>query len=340
VSKKKSKSLFDRFLYLVNSLVAIILLLAYIVPYISPINAPVLAILSLLFPLLFFINIIFAVFWIVRLKRYFLLSLVILVLGFGYSSSVFKFSDKDVSGPNDISLMSYNVRMFNIYNWIKEDSIAQKTYDFINQERPDILAIQEFYDDSQRHLKYPYRYVKTRSKTNKFGLAIYSTFPIVNSGSLNFNSTANNIIYADIQIEQDTVRVYNVHLESYKLNPDKENFGEEDSDKLIKRMKVAFKKQGIQTQKFLSHQENWTGKTLVCGDFNNTAFSWVYRETSKNRLDAFTEAGKGMGSTFNNSYPLRIDFILPDQNFEVTSFKTFHRDYSDHYPILANIRIP
>lgn len=338
MNKKKTKSLFDRFLYLVNSLIAIILLLAYIVPYISPINAPVLGILSLLFPILFIINILFAVFWIVRLKRYFFLSLVILVIGFGYSSSVFKFSAKDTSTSDDIRVMSYNVRMFNIYGWNKEDSIPQKTYDFINQERPDIIAIQEFYDDSQKHLKYPHSYIKTPSKANKFGLAIYSTFPIVNSGSLNFNSTANNIIYADIQIEQDTVRIYNVHLESFKLNPDKENFGEEDSDKLVARMKVAFKKQGNQTQQFLKHQEKWTGKTMVCGDFNNTAFSWVYREIAKNKVDAFTEAGKGMGSTFNNNYPLRIDFILPDQNFQVTSFKTFRLDYSDHYPILATIK--
>jgi endonuclease/exonuclease/phosphatase family metal-dependent hydrolase len=339
VSKKKSKSLFDRFLYLVNSIVAIVLLLAYIVPYISSINAPVLGILSLLFPLIFIINIIFAVFWIARLKRYFLLSLIILVIGFGYSSSVFKFSKKDISTSDDISVMSYNVRMFNIYGWNKEDSIAEKTYSFINDERPDILASQEYYDDSQTHLKYPYQYIKTRSKTNKFGLAIHSAYPIVNSGSLNFESSANNIIFSDIVVNKDTVRVYNIHLESFKLNPDMENFGEEDSDKLLKRMKVAFKKQGIQTQKFLAHQESWKGKSIVCGDFNNTAFSWVYKQIADDRIDAFKEAGKGMGNTFDNSYPLRIDFILPDTNFEVTSFKTFDIDYSDHFPILAKIRI-
>jgi len=339
MSKKKSKSLLDRFLYLVNSLVVIILLLAYAIPYISPINAPILVILSLLFPLIFIINLLFAVVWIVRMKRYFILSTLMLVLGFGYTSSVYKFSKKDTSSSDDISVMSYNVRMFNFYGWNSEDKTAEKTYNFINEERPDILATQEFYEDHQRHLKYPYRYVKTQSKTNKFGLAIHSAYPILNSGSLDFEGSANNIIYSDILVNKDTIRVYNIHLESFKLNPDMENFGQEDSDKLLKRMKIAFKKQGQQTQKFLAHQKQWKGKIIVCGDFNNTAFSWVYKQVVDGKQDAFKEAGKGMGNTFDYSYPLRIDFILPDTNFEVTSFQTFNVDYSDHFPILAKIKL-
>ena len=229
------------------------------------------------------INIVFAIFWVVRLKRYFLLSVLMLVIGFGYTSSVYKFSEKDISTSDDISVMSYNVRMFNVYGWNEKDETAEKTYEFINDKRPDILAIQEFYDDAQLHLKYPYRYIKTRSKTNKFGLAIHSAYPIINSGSLNFESSANNIIFSDILVNNDTIRVYNIHLESFKLNPNMENFGEPDSDKLLRRMKIAFKKQGYQIKKFLLHQQSWNGKSIVCGDLNNTAFSWVYKQVSEGR---------------------------------------------------------
>lgn len=339
MSKKKSKSLLDRFLFLINSILAIVLLLAYILPYISPVKAPSLAIVSLLFPVIFTANLLFAIFWIVRLKRYFMLSTLVIAIGFGYGSSIYKFSGKESVQVDDISIMSYNVRMFNIYEWSTKDSISEKTQEFINSERPDILAIQEFYHGSNVDLKYPYKYIKTKNRTNKFGLAIYSAFPIVNSGSLDFESSANNIIFSDIVKGTDTIRIYNVHLESLKINPNQENFGEKDSDKLMKRMKVAFKKQGYQTEQFLAHQESWKGKSIVLGDFNNTAFSWVYKNIAEGRQDAFKIAGKGTGSTFNYSYPLRIDFILPDMNFEVNQFKTYDTDYSDHFPILARLSL-
>ena len=339
MSKKKSKSLIDRFLFFINSLIAIVLLITYILPYISPIKAPTLAVLSLLFPIVFIVNLLFAVFWIIRMKRYFVLSILVLLLGFGYTSSIYKFSEKGIIQKDDISIMSYNVKMFNLYNWNPIESIPEKASEFLNDQRPDILALQEYYGSEKVNLKYPYQYVKTKGKGNKFGLAIYSAFPIVNSGSLDLEDTANNIIFSDIVIGNDTIRIYNVHLESLGIHPNEENFGEEDSDRLLKRMKVVFKKQGYQTEKFLDHQQNWRGKSIVCGDFNNTAFSWVYKQMIDDRQDAFKEAGKGTGSTFNYTYPLRIDFILPDLDFEVNHFKTFDIKYSDHFPILARLQL-
>ena len=162
---------------------------------------------------------------------------------------------------------------------------------------------------------------------------------MINMGSLDIANSANNIIYADILKNKDTIRIYNLHLESLKINPNKQNFGEATSDKLIERMKSSFQKQATQVEQFLEHEKLWIGKTIVCGDFNNTAFSWVYRQISKKKQDAFKEAGKGLGKTFNYPYPLRIDFILPDHNFEVNNFKTFEVPYSDHYPILARLKL-
>ena len=89
----------------------------------------------------------------------------------------------------------------------------------------------------------------------------------------------------------------------------------------------------------LFRSKKWTGKKILCGDFNNTAFSWVYKELSKNKQDAFKVAGKGLGKTFNYWYPLRIDFILLDSSFDINNFKTFNVHYSDHYPILARINL-
>ena len=320
-------------------IIALILLFSYLLPFISPKSSPGFTILSLAVPLLFLLNILFSVYWIIRLKKYFIISIVILLLGFSYFSSVYKFSEKKTFLNDDIKVMSYNVRMFNIYEWSSKDSIAEKIYQFIDDKKPDILTIQEFYKNEKLQILYPYKYIKTLSKTNNFGLAIYSNYKIINSGSLDLKNSANNIIFADVLKGNDTIRIYNIHLESLKINPDKQNFGEKDSDRLLRRMKASFQKQASQVEQFLAHEKLWEGKKIVCGDFNNTAFSWAYRQIAKNKQDAFKEAGKGLGKTFNYMYPLRIDFILPDNNFEVNNFKTFDVQYSDHFPILASIKL-
>ncbi len=337
MQKKKSLKGYEKLIYFINVLVSLALLISYLLPYISPEKAPKISVLSLLFPILFFINLLFFTYWLLKGKRQLVLSLLILVVGYQHLTSLFKLSEKEILLNDDIKVMSYNVKMFNYYQWNEDDSLAMKTYDFIKQKNPDILILQEFYDDNQSTLSYPHKFVKMKSKTNKFGLAIYSKFPIINSGSLDFEFSANNTIFCDILIEKDTVRVYNVHLESLKVNPNKENFGEENSEKLVGRLASTFKKQAKQVAIFKKHEENWKGKKIISGDFNNTAFSWVYHEIKGDKNDSFEEAGKGFGKTFDYTFPLRIDFIFPDSTFEVNNFKTFKVKFSDHYPIMARL---
>jgi len=128
-----------------------------------------------------------------------------------------------------------------------------------------------------------------------------------------------------------------LHLESLKIDPDKNNLGSENKEKLIKRVSNSFKKQGFQVGKILEHQQNYRGKEILCGDFNNTAYSWVYKNLSEGKKDAFLEAGKGFGKSFNYPFPMRIDFILADENIEINQFNTYSVKYSDHFPILARI---
>ncbi len=333
----KKNTILNSFLFLINSILATFLLLSYALPFVSPKIIPVFAILSLLVPFLIFVNIIFAIYWLIKLKKHFLLSASILVTGIMISSPLYKFSDKQIFLNNDVKIMSYNVKMFNYYKWSNDLDLAQKTFDFITEKNPDILSIQEFYESDKISFKFPYKYIKTKTKNNKFGLAIYSKFPILNYGSLDFKQSSNNAIFIDILKGKDTVRIYNIHLESLKINPHKENFGEQSSEKLLGRLKNTFKKQVTQTEQFMAHEKQWKGKKIVCGDFNNTAFSWVYKNIKKNKKDAFVEAGKGFGKTFDYFLSARIDFILTDNSIEINNFKTFDVECSDHFPILARI---
>ncbi len=333
----KNLSFLDKILYLVNTLLAILLLFSFALPYISPKNIPFFAILSLSVPFLLIINGSFFIYWLVKLKKQLLLSLSILVISFFAISPFYKLSAKNSALNDDLKLVSYNVRMFNHWGWTKEKNVTQKIKKFIDDYSPDVIAIQENMLLPKYTFKYPYKYIKKKYERGRFGMAIYSKYPIINKGFLGFKNSSNEIIYADIIRKKDTIRVYNIHLQSLSISPDKENFGKENSEKLIKTLEHNFKKQAIQTETFLAHEKKWKGKKIVCGDFNNTAYSWVYNKISENKKDAFLEAGEGFSKTFRYWFPMRIDFILTDNTANIQQYKSYSYKYSDHFPISARI---
>jgi endonuclease/exonuclease/phosphatase family metal-dependent hydrolase len=333
----KKLSFIDKIIFTVNSFLATILLLSYLLAYISPKNIAIFAILSLVVPILILINITFVLYWLLKLKKQLLVSTLILFIGWYFAPPLYKLSSNNSSLNDDLKVMSYNVRMFNHWKWINEENIPQKINEFIIEKSPDVLIFQEYYSLEKQQFSFPYHYVKTKNNSDKNGLAIYSKFPIVNKGSLNLKNTSNNIIFVDIKRKKDTVRIYNLHLQSLQLKTDKENFGEENSEKLIARLEEGFKKQAAQTEVFLAHEKQWKGKKIVAGDLNNTSYSWVYKQISKNKKDTFIEAGEGFGKTYNYWFPMRIDFILTDNTAIVNQFHSFSEYNSDHFPILAKI---
>lgn len=327
----------NKFLFILNILVALFLIFSYFLPYVSPKTFPSLAVISLSVPILISINILFFIYWLIRLKKQFFLSFLALILGFNHVTSWFLISGKKSIKNDDLKILSYNVKGFNHLGWEKNQETAQKIIDFTEKEAPDILVLQEFYVNPNIDFNFSHKYVKAKSATNKFGQVIYSKYKIINSGSLDFKQSANNIIFSDILRDLDTIRIYNIHLESLGVNPYEENFGQENSEKLYQRIKNTFSKQAYQTDTFLAHKKKWKGKTIICGDFNNTAFSWVYNEISSEKKDAFIEAGHGFGKTYNYPLPLRIDFILTDEEVTINHFQTFDIKYSDHFPIMAHL---
>ncbi len=333
----KKLSFIHKIVYIVNSLMATLLLLSYLLPYISPKLFPSFAILSLLVPILILINIAFVLYWLVSLKKQFLLSTIILTIGWFIIPNIYKFTGNSSSLNDDLKVMSYNVRLFNFWNWTDDKNTSRLIKDFIIDASPDILLIQENYDKQKNNLNYPHSYIKSNFKSKKVGLAIFSKFPIINKGSLNFKNTSNDIIFVDIVRKKDTIRIYNFHLQSLHLRPEQENFGQENSSKLIARLKEGFIKQAAQTELFLAHEKKWKGKKIIGGDFNNTSYSWVYKQISKNKKDAFIESGTGFGKTFDYWFPMRIDFILTDENAIINNFTTFSEKNSDHFPIQAKI---
>ena len=340
----KKLHLIDKIVFVLNTVLATVLLLSFILPFLPPKTFSQLSVLSLGVPLLIILNVLFFVYWLLKVKKQLTVSLVVLTIGYFFYGSLYKFSFSGNSAPvtdNEIKVMNYNVRLFNLYDWIKEKDVDVKIEEFIKSEAPDILCIQDYHPNAKIDLSFfKYKYIKLSGKTIVNGQVILSRFPIIDSGSLNFPNTANNAIYADIVKGKDTLRVYNIHLQSLKIDTNVEKLKKEGSERLYKRVGSTFKMQQFQTELFLLHKRQCHYSMIVCGDLNNTAFSYVYRKIKGDLKDAFKEAGSGFGRTYDfRFFPVRIDFIFADDVFTVNKFKTFDVHLSDHYPIMATLSL-
>ncbi len=335
---------FDKFIFILNSLAAFALLLSYLLPHIPPKTFPLLSVLSLGVPVLIILNITFLLYWLFRVKKQFLLSLIVLVLGYNYVTRFITFnSSEEEKTCSDFSIMSYNVRMFNNYKWSERIDIPAKITEFVEEQQPDVLCMQEYYvgEVALKEL-YPYSYVVLKGKNSEFGSAIFSKFPIINKASLNFPQDGNNnAIYTDLLINnKDTVRIFNVHFQSLNIKPAIDDLQKEDSRKLLARIGYGFSLQQDQAESLLPVIESTPYKTMIAGDFNNTSFSYIYTllKSAGDFEDAFLEEGNGFGQSFKlNYFPLRIDFMLVGKQMRIESFNRFEVDYSDHYPILSKI---
>ena len=339
----KGLKLGSKIVFIINSLVAFLLLTSYILPYIPPKSFATLSVLSLGVPLLIILNVIFLIYWLLRVKKQLLLSLVVLLLGWNYINSMYKFSSSsDNKDDANFTVMSFNVRLFNKYDWLKDKTVKDNIIDFVKKEQPDVLCLQEYPRSEQVRFEGYHNFNATYNKGIKGGQAIYSKFPIVNSGSLEFPNTYNNAIFIDIVKQKDTIRVYTFHLQSSGIETDVEKLKKETSSHLFKQVGATFKAQQDQVELFLAHNSKSNYKTIVTGDFNNTAYSYIYRMVKGDNLkDTFEDAGNGFGRTYDfKFFPMRIDFILADKDFTVNGFKTFDVKLSDHYPIKTTLSLP
>jgi endonuclease/exonuclease/phosphatase family metal-dependent hydrolase len=269
-------------------------------------------------------------------------------MGITFINKFYKFSAKEFpENEKDFTVMSYNVRLFNVFKWLSRDDVPEEILTFINEKNPDILCIQEYSNSADIDLKvYSHKYILMEGNQIKTAQAIFSKFPIIDQGNIVFPNSNNNVVYADIKKGKDIVRVYNIHLQSIKISPDVseideniETINQGKSQKLFNRISKAFKQQQQQAEIIKEHKKDCPYPIIICGDMNNSAFSYVYRNIKGSLNDTFEEAGVGFGATYKfRHYPARIDYIFTDNRMRVKKFESFSDfENSDHYPIMAKL---
>ena len=344
----KKLSWFNKIIFGFNIVVTVLTFVAYILPFLAPKMFPLLSVLTLILPLFLILNALFFIYWLLQLKRQVILSGLVLLLGITFINKFYKYSSSDIEKEEkDFTVMSYNVRLFNLFDWIDSNDVGNTILSFINEQNPDILCIQEYSENAKVDLRvYKYKTIFMEGKQIKTGQAIFSKFPIFNQGDFKIPAAGNNIIYADIKKGKDTIRVYNIHLQSIKISPDVNEISEHVDainqskyEQLFSRIRDAFKKQEQQAEILVKHKNNCTYPVIICGDMNNSPFSYVYRSIKSDLNDCFVESGNGFGQTYKfKYYPARIDYIFASKKMKVKSFTTFTKfENSDHFPIMTRL---
>jgi endonuclease/exonuclease/phosphatase (EEP) superfamily protein YafD len=136
-----------------------------------------------------------------------------------------------------------------------------------------------------------------------------------------------------------------MHLQSIKISPDVDEINDNievinksKSQMLYKRISKVFTQQQQQAEIFKEHESRCEYPVIICGDMNNSAYSYVYRNIKGKLKDSFEEAGTGFGQTYKfKYYPARIDYIFADEMI-VKEFQSFpEMKDSDHFPIMAKL---
>ncbi|MEO7975650.1 endonuclease/exonuclease/phosphatase family protein [Flavobacterium sp.] len=342
----KNLSWFNKIMFFLNIVLTVVTFTVYILPFLAPKSFPLLSVLTLFMPAFFILNALFFFYWGVQFKKRLILSGLVLLTGITFISKFYKFSNKEyVEDEKNFSVMSYNVRLFNVFKWLDRDDIPSNITTFINEKDPDILCIQEYSNSAHLDLKvYPHRYIFIDGNQIKTGQAIFSKFPIINEGNIIFPKSDNNVIYADIKRGKDIIRVYNMHLQSIKISPDVDkisddidNVNQRKSQQIYSRISKGFTQQQEQAEVFKENIKECKYPIIICGDMNNSPFSYVYRNIKGKLKDTFEEAGKGFGATYKfKYYPARIDYIFADSKMKIKKFESFSDfENSDHYPIMT-----
>ena len=324
---------------------------------------------GLFYPIILLFNILLLIIWILKRKLFFLPTLIIIILGMYHHSRFFQFYaiDNIDDNINKLKVMSYNVRLFDLYNWNENKESKAQIMSLINEVNPDVLCIQEYYFTEDKKLafntrnyiidslgfKYFYENFSEESKNeNYFGMATFSKYPILNSGSKQFsNDVSNQFIYTDVKKGNDTIRIYNSHVGSIRFNhTDYKVMGGKGNPiwphqkppkrNILSKLKKGFKKRSTQVKSLTKHINSSPLKTIVCMDMNDTPISYSYHQMDKYLNDAFTNSGFGFGGTYIGNIPaLRIDYIWHDKKLGSSNFVVHDENLSDHKAISAEITI-
>ncbi|MCF0063840.1 endonuclease/exonuclease/phosphatase family protein [Dyadobacter chenwenxiniae] len=350
------------FLWFLYKCFAAYTLLIYILILWIPLKGWVAGFMMMSFPVVVIVHLVSIPIWFIVERKKALLPLVMAALAGIFLSRTYSFGHKadEQELARSFSVMNYNVHSFQRNEDLKDPQVRGNIGDmksWISSSDADILCMSEYFSDRGKLLNinkaldsagYVYSAFYSRNKaenhTHSWGLAVLSKYPILAQRDTIFEAQ-NGMLQADIKIKGDTVRIIAVHLYSMTLKlsalvHQKQMDGVKKEGKItFERMRNGFVRRSAE----MSALETWINASpypvIVCGDFNEIPYGYVYSKMRSLLRNGFEEKGDGFGFTFNHlPYYIRIDHqFYSDDELQIQDFTTFDKvDYSDHYPVMGH----
>lgn len=356
-----------RFLHASVSLVLISALFAGLLsPYINPWHFWIAALAGLAFPIIWVLNSVNLVFSFFTDKRIFYVTLIYLMAGTPMMMRHFSISLKMGCDEEteQFSIMSFNVEGFNGISGKDKYAGQKEIHSYINDKTPDIVCLQEysmkgrkhgaFYKTLTENLHLSYKQLSgynAEALSTSTILVTASRHEILNQGIVYSPDNEIFAIFSDILLGSDTVRVFNVHLQSVKLISEKQILKPERDQVLkkksarnvissVRKLKIAFRIRSHQSLILAGSIKASPYPVIVAGDFNDTPASFSFRTIGKSLKEASYLRTNGFSRTYAESYyPLKIDHIFMDKSLNTCNFRRDKVELSDHYPVIAGFSL-
>ncbi|MBR0165540.1 MAG: endonuclease/exonuclease/phosphatase family protein [Prevotella sp.] len=300
-------------------------------------------------PLLIVCNAAFLIYWLVlRRFHWAFMPLITILCCIPYISTIYKFGSQDekADAKPGLKIATYNVAKFG-----RETSgfMAQDILSEMKKQKVDIACFQEYNDHAgDKRNSDSYKDYFPYSAVGQSDMVIYSRYPIVNFKNIQFEMTTNSAMWAEVKVNDDIYRVYNAHLETTGINgtlhraAKQQNKGVDvQSNTLINALygnyTVGMIARSTQAEILARDMKETEAPIIVCGDFNDVPYSYVYNTMLGDKIDGFKECGSGYMNTFRGKKNVRIDYIFHSKDMEGITYYKKELSYSDHYPVFMRV---
>jgi endonuclease/exonuclease/phosphatase family metal-dependent hydrolase len=351
MAKKAVKKYFSFIILVITILLMIFTFVGLWGGSVNPAGNTARAMLCFALPLIIICNVFLLIFWIIMRRLHWAIIPAIAILSsINYIGTLFQARSlpSDVETQQGIKIATYNVGRFG-----KEASgfIAQDILMEMINQKVDIICFQEYSDFAEE--------TKNQDKFKKYfpymamgknDMVIFSKYKITSKKIIAFDESNNSALWADVDINGNIVRIFNVHMETTGFNSTLHSAGkmimqgqQVEDNKILKAIygnyMVGMIVRAGQATLIANEKRASSKRIILCGDFNDVPYSYVYNTLKGDLEDGFKECGSGWMWTFRGKKKVRIDYILHDKNMKGIAYYTKKLTYSDHIPVFLKIKL-
>lgn len=318
----------------------------------NPVGNTAMAMLVYALPIFIAANGIMLIYWLIRRRWHWsLIPLITILCCIPYIGTMVHpaFLTTGEESRSGIKIATYNVAMFGreTSGFKAEDILSE-----MKRHNVDVLCMQEYNDVSgDRKNSESYRSYFNFMAKGEDDMVIYSRFPITESKNMHFEYTNNSAMWVTIEVNGKELRIFNVHLETTGFNRTMRQAGrmaaygvQPESNALLKAIygnyMLGLVIRSGQARLVAQEIHNSDAPVIVCGDFNDVPYSYVYNTMKGYLVDGFRECGKSWWmSTYRGNKFFRIDYIFHDKSLKGETYYTDNISYSDHLPVFMKLSL-